>query len=353
MDSAQGGPLCADSLVRSALAILKKSLYAEKNSAYSVGTLQYSQEGTDIMPSEGNRLLSLPPFKAIQAFEVAARLGNVARAAEQLDLTPSAVSHQIANLETLIGRPLFRRTAKGVTLTPCGEQYLRDVSGVLDTLATATQRASSDLSQDCLRLHSSPSFGLLWLLPRLEAFQASHPDIQINLSCSYEALHFSRDKVDLDIRHGVPNWNTLEVRTIRHEHVAVMASPALLQKQPIAAPHDLLTCNLILSEATLVQWPQWFAQQGLSLPEAPFSLSFDRSYMTLEAASHGLGFALESTLLAREYLEQGKLVSVFGAEFCSPVSAHHLVFPRSHSDFPRVRRFLAWLQQELGHDFSY
>ena len=107
--------------------------------------------------------MSLPPLKAIQSFEQVARFGNVARAAEQLNLTPSAVSHQIANLEALIGRPLFLRNARGVTLTPAGEQYLRDVTGVLQSLALATQRAGNDISADSLRLHSAPSFGLLWL----------------------------------------------------------------------------------------------------------------------------------------------------------------------------------------------
>lgn len=301
----------------------------------------------------GKKPLQLPPLKAIQAFEQAARFGNVARAAEQLNLTPSAVSHQIANLEALIGRPLFLRTAKGVSLTPAGEQYLREVSGLLQSLANATERAGSAVGFDCLRLHAAPSFGLLWLLPRLERFRASHPDIQINLSCSYEALHFGRHQIDVDIRHGYPNWPSLEVRTIRHEQATVLAAPALLARQPILQPADLLGHNLILSEAALVQWPQWFAQQGVSLPQAPFALSFDRSYMSLEAASHGYGLALESSLLAQDYIERGQLVPVFGGERVSPVSAHHLVFPRGHAELPRVRRFLDWMQEQLGHDFSY
>jgi DNA-binding transcriptional LysR family regulator len=216
----------------------------------------------------------------------------------------------------------------------------------------ATERATSDVSLDCLRLHSSPSFGLLWLMPRLEQFRQSHPDIQLNLSCSYESLHFSRDKIDVDIRHGMPNWPSYEVRTLRNENIAVMASPRLLEKRPVRTVADLLDCNLILSEATLIKWPQLFAQHGLSRPEKPYTLSFDRSYMTLEAASHGLGFALESTLLAQDYLSRGALVEV-APQLSAPITAHHLVFPRAHSHFPRVRRFLEWMQKELGHDFNY
>lgn len=304
------------------------------------------------MRSNDDAPATLPPLKAIQAFEQTARFGNVARAAELLDLTPSAVSHQLAKLEAMIGRQLFFRTARGVTLTPVGEQYLTEVSGILHSLAVATERATSDVSLDCLRLHSSPSFGLLWLMPRLEQFRESHPDIQLNLSCSYESLHFSRDKIDVDIRHGMPNWPSYEVRTIRDERIAVMASPKLLDKHPIRNAADLLDSQLILSEATLIKWPQLFAQHGVSRPEKPYTFSFDRSYMTLEAASHGLGFALESTLLAQDYLVRGALVEVAPA-LSAPITAHHLVFPRAHSSFPRVRRFLEWMQKELGHDFNY
>lgn len=305
------------------------------------------------MATGGEASPPLPPLRAIQAFEQTARFGNVARAAEALDLTPSAVSHQLANLEAMIGRQLFVRNARGVTLTPVGEQYLKEISGLLHSLAIATERATSDVSLDCLRLHSSPSFGLLWLMPRLEAFRVSHPDIQINLSCSYESLHFSRDKIDVDIRHGVPNWPSYEVRTVRNETFAVLAAPKLLARRPISAAADLLDCELILSEATLLKWPAWFAQHGLARPENPYALSFDRSYMTLEAASHGLGFALESSLLAQKYLASGELVEVSPESLSAPVAAHHLVFPKAHSSFPRVRRFLEWMESELGHGFVF
>lgn len=305
------------------------------------------------MRSDTEASIILPPLKAIQAFEQTARFGNVARAAEVLDLTPSAVSHQLAKLEGMIGRQLFARAARGVSLTPVGEQYLKEVSGILHSLAVATERAASDVSLDCLRLHSSPSFGLLWLMPRLEAFRASHPDIQINLSCSYESLHFSRDKIDVDIRHGLPNWPSYEVRTVRNETFAVLTSPKLLAQRPVRGAADLLECDLILSEATLLKWPQWFAQHGLARPERPYALSFDRSYMSLEAASHGLGFALESTLLAQKYLAAGTLVEVAPESLSAAVAAHHLVFPKAHSSFPRVRRFLAWMESELGHEFAY
>ncbi|WP_033046508.1 MULTISPECIES: LysR substrate-binding domain-containing protein [Pseudomonas] len=295
----------------------------------------------------------LPPLRAIQAFEQTARFGNLARAAEVLDLTPSAISHQLAKLEVMIGRQLFVRAARGVTLTPVGAQYLKDISGLLQSLEVATERAASDVSLDCLRLHSSPSFGLLWLMPRLESFRLTNPDIQINLSCSYESLHFSHDKIDVDIRHGRPEWPSYEVRTVRNESFAVLASPKLIARCTVNTAADLLAQDLILSEATLLRWPEWFAQHGLAHPEKPYALSFDRSYMSLEAASHGLGFALESTLLAQKYLASGSLIEVAPEALSAAVAAHHLVFPKAHSSYPRVRRFLGWMEGELGHGFVF
>jgi DNA-binding transcriptional LysR family regulator len=130
--------------------------------------------------------MRIPPPKAIIAFESVARTNSVNRAADELRLTPSAVSHQIANLESMVGRPLFTRLGRGLVLTPTGQQYLADVTGSLADLSRATERASSQSGVEILRIHSSPSFGLMWLLPRLASFHEANGDIQLNLACSYE-----------------------------------------------------------------------------------------------------------------------------------------------------------------------
>ncbi len=300
------------------------------------------------MDSSENNFNQMPSIKTLQAFEQTARFGNVAKAAEHLNLTPSAVSHQIAKLEEMIGQSLFIRGARGVTLTPSGERYFQDVTTILHNLMLATEKAADKSPKDSLYIHSSPSFGLLWLLPRLESFKEKFHMIQVNLSCSYENLHFTRDKIDIDIRHGLPNWTGVEIRTIRNEKLEVLASPKLLERSPVHKPQDLLKKDLILSRSTLVTWPQWFAHQGLSIPEFPYTLSFDRSYMSLEAATHGLGFVLESNLLTQNYLESGKLVRVFADELSIPISAHHLVYPRTHQFIPKIELFLNWIHDELS-----
>ncbi|MBN3723058.1 LysR substrate-binding domain-containing protein [Burkholderia sp. Ac-20379] len=293
--------------------------------------------------------MRIPPLKSIIAFECVARTQSVNRAAEELGLTPSAVSHQIANLEATIGQDLFVRSGRGMVLTPTGEQYLADVTGSLADLSRATERASGDKGGkgvEILRVHSSPSFGLMWLLPRLASFQAANGDIQLNLACSYENVSFSNGFYDIDIRHGYGNWDNLEVRTLRAETIAPLASPAYLARHPVAAPGDLLGHRLINSESPLLQWKQWFARTGVPGKQKTFDFSFDRSYMSLEAAALGLGIALESLMLASARIRDGLLVPVFGEAHRVEVGAHHLAYPSRNGELPRVARFLAWIERE-------
>ncbi|CAG9164704.1 HTH-type transcriptional regulator PerR [Cupriavidus pinatubonensis] len=294
--------------------------------------------------------MRIPPMKAVIAFESVARTKSVSRAAEELGLTASAVSHQISNLESVIGRPLFFRQGRGLVLTPVGEQYLREVTGALADLNRATERASSQPDVEILRVHSSPSFGLMWLLPRLASFQAEHGDIRLNLSCSYEDISFTSGFYDVDIRHGYAHWRDLQVKTLRKEFIAPLASADYLRQHGIQTPQDLLGQRLICSETPLVQWQQWFARFGIDHVRKTFDFSFDRSYMSLETAALGLGVALESTLLASVLLRSGRLVPVLDPTHAVEVGAHHVVYPAQNGDLPRVARFLAWIDRELLAD---
>ncbi|CAG2132905.1 LysR substrate-binding domain-containing protein [Ralstonia mannitolilytica] len=291
--------------------------------------------------------MRIPPMKAIIAFESVARTKSVNRAAEELGLTPSAVSHQISNLEAAIGQPLFFRQGRGLVLTPVGEQYLRDVTGALADLGRATERASSRSDVEILRVHSSPSFGLMWLLPRLAAFQQDHSDIRLNVSCSYEEVSFTSGFYDIDVRYGHAHWRDVQIKTLRNERIAPLAAPAYLERHPVSSPADLLAHRLIRSETPLVQWQQWFARFGVEHMHASFDFAFDRSYMSLETAALGLGVALESSLLASVMIAQGRLVPVFGEDRALEVAGHHIVLPPQNADLPRVSRFLAWVDQQL------
>lgn len=294
--------------------------------------------------------MQLPPFKGILAFDTVARLGSISKAADELNLTVSAVSHQISNLEAFVDRQLFNRSPRGLTLTIFGERFQRDIAGALTLIAAAAQNVRSGEGAEVLRIHSVPTFASLWLMPRLSAFRSRHPELRVQLSASYGDPDFARGEVDVDIRYGVVRGRDLHVETLFSEEIMPMISPELKAKTNIRTPEDLVHQDLIFSEVTLVQWPHWFAAHGV--PESPsnYILAFDRTYMVLDAAIQGLGIALDSNRTAEAALKRGDLMPVFEDRKGIEVRAHHLVYPRVHAKWDRVVNFTQWLREEAAKD---
>lgn len=290
--------------------------------------------------------MHLPPLKGIVAFEVVARLGSINKAADELSVTASAVSHQISNLEGFVGRKLFERTSRGLVLTPVGERFRTDLTGALALIASAALTARSFGGVEVLRIHVSPSFASLWLMPRLPAFLAEHPDLRVQLSAAHTHSDFSHGEVDLDIRYGAIRWGDLHVETIFEEEMLPLVSPALLKRAAVRSPDQLLAQPLIFSDVNVLQWPRWFAAHGVPLCPGIYALRFDRAYLVIEAAVQGLGFALESARMAEAALNRGDLVPVFADRKGTVVHAHHLVFPETHGKWSKVERFVRWLRRE-------
>lgn len=292
--------------------------------------------------------MPLPPFKGILAFDAVARLGSVSKASEELNLTVSAVSHQLANLESFVGRRLLERSPRGMTLTIYGERFQRDIVGALSMLAAAAQGARSGDTAEVLRIHSVPSFASLWLMPRLPTFREQHPNIRIHLKASHGDADFSRGEADVDIRYGAIQGRDLHVESVFAEEILPMISPRLKSVLNIRSPEDLIKQDLIQSELTLVQWSHWFSAHGVPVSPSGYVLSFDRTSMVLDAAIQGLGIALDSNRTAEGALRRGDLVPVFEDGKGMPVYAHHLVYPRAHAQWERVERFAQWLRAEVA-----
>ena len=292
--------------------------------------------------------MQFPPFKGILAFDAVARHGSVSKAADDLNLTVSAVSHQLANLEAFVDRRLLERSPRGVTLTIHGERFQRDIAGALTLLATAAQNVRSGETAEVLRIHSVPTFASLWLMPRLPRFRELHPNLRVQLAASHGDADFSRGQADVDIRYGMVQGHDLHVESVYSEEVLPLVSPALKAKLRIDTPADLVKQDLIQSEVTIIQWPHWFAAHGV--PEGPSSyvLSFDRTSMVLDAAIQGLGIALDSHRTAEGALRRGELVPVFADRKSMQVRAHHLVYPRAHAGWDRVEKFAKWLREEVS-----
>jgi LysR family glycine cleavage system transcriptional activator len=292
--------------------------------------------------------LPLPSLKNLQTFIEVANTGSINLAADNLNITPSAVSHQISTLEAFLGRKLFIRSGKGMRINALGEDYLQQISGALNLIGRVTDKIINEPHGDILRIHSAPSFGVLWLIRRLGSFRAKHPDILINLTCSYENLQFSRDNIDIDIRHGIAQWDGYKTLTIKNERLLVMASPAYLLTHPVSGPEDIPNHNLVHSTVTLASWERWFSFHKIATRHPEYHLSFDRSYMSFEAGKMGLGLILESSLLAGELLERGELEPVFQARYAYPVNAHHLVMPHINERSRKVKVFISWIREELA-----
>ena len=290
---------------------------------------------------------TLPPIANLQAFEAVARRRSFALAAAELNLTASAISHQVSRLEAQLDIRLFERSAHGVRLSPAGEHYLMHVGSALNAIATATDDLRHGI-RNSLYVHSAPSIASLWLMPRLHHFAQAYPEISLNLSAAHTPSDFALGQADIDIRYGIPQWGDLVVEPLFEEAIVPLASPAFIKAHKLKRAEQLLDLPLIQSNVSIVQWSDWFGRfTKLRAPDR-FSLRFDRAQMSLDAATQGLGVALESAVNAGGHLADGRLKAPFGMEQAVRVKAHFAVYPERHAKRPAVEAFLSWLHREAA-----
>ena len=290
-------------------------------------------------------LLSNVPISAIRAFEAAARTGSFRDAANELHLTPSAISHAIRKLESTMSTTLFERGTRSVRLTPAGENLMRHAGAAFDNLRRGIEEVAGRGPQ-LLRVHSAPSFAAQWLAPRLGRFIAAEPKLEVRLAASAEYARFSNDDFDLDIVYGQPRGEGVEIVPLGEETITPLCTPEIAKR--IRKPKDLFNQVLIRSEVKQVQWHQWFAANGLE-PPAIHGMRFDRSFLAIAMASSGLGVTLESTLLAEREIKTGRLIApLAGRSIDIRYVGHHLVFPRASRQRHPVRAFAEWIAAELS-----
>ena len=290
---------------------------------------------------------TLPPIANLQAFEAVARRRSFALAAAELNLTASAISHQVSRLEAQLDIRLFERSAHGVRLSPAGEHYLMHVGAALNAIATATDDLRHGI-RNSLYVHSAPSIASLWLMPRLHHFAQAYPEISLNLSAAHTPSDFALGQADIDIRYGIPQWGDLVVEPLFEEAIVPLASPAFIRAHKLKRAEQLLDLPLIQSNVSIVQWSDWFGRfTKLRAPDR-FSLRLDRAQMSLDAATQGLGVALESAVNAGGHLADGRLKAPFGMDQAVRVKAHFAVYPERHAKRPAVDAFLSWLHSEAA-----
>jgi DNA-binding transcriptional LysR family regulator len=285
------------------------------------------------------------PLRAIAVFDVVARCQSLTKAAAELYVTPSAISQQIAVLETHLGTALLKKAGRRVVLTEAGERYFEMIAEDVQRIAEATQRIRGFRSRSALTVRTTPTLGSKWLLPRLQRFLDANLNLEVRLNATTEHTDFSREAVDIEIRHGEGQWPGLFVEGLAQETYLPVCSPRYAPAHRMSA-EQLNSHRLIYSVKAQLQWDQWFAKAAVTpLDEQP-RLLFDRSHMAIDAAADGLGIALESNLMMwREWLD-GTLVCPIKNPPLMALTTQWIVCPYDHLRKPQVQLFLEWLRLE-------
>jgi LysR family glycine cleavage system transcriptional activator len=292
----------------------------------------------------------LPPLNALRAFEAAARHLNFSRAADELSVTPGAVSQQIQNLEDFVGVALFKRTPKGLLLTDPAQIALPALREAFDRLAEAASMLTAAVDGRRLTVSMAPSFAAKWLVPRLGRFEALHPMVDVWVSAGMELVDFASGEIDIAIRYGAGRYPGLEVTRLMQETVIAVASPELLERQPLAeladlSQHVLLHDGSPDADESCPDWTMWLAARGVRGVDGSRGPRFNQSSLVIEAAVGGRGVALAKRALAQADLDAGRLVAPF--QIATAVDfAYYVVHPKAKGRLPQVKAFVAWLTAE-------
>lgn len=292
----------------------------------------------------------LPPLNALRAFEAAARLGSFTAAAEELAVTPAAVSHQVKGLEDYLGLPLFERLARGIRLTDAGRAYLPQLTFGFNHLARASAALSAGEARGVLTVSVLPSLLRRWLLPRLGDFRRRHPGVSLRFGMTSVYARFSEGEADIGLRYGSGEYPGLQTVRLLDEVVFPVASPSLATgPQALRQWPDMRRANLIHQFVTSVpdpwiQWRPWLLAHDLPEVDTESGLAFDDASAAMQAAQDGLGVALGRGVLVADDVRSGRLVPLFD-ELRRADFAYWIVGPRASFDLPKVAVFVDWLRE--------
>ena len=285
------------------------------------------------------------PIKAISVFHAVARTNSITRAADELSVTPSAVSQQIRTLEMQLGTSLIMKDGRHIRLTEAGERYFETISDEFERIVEATNRIRGYRAIEILNIRATPTLSTKWLMPRLVSFVDQYPDFDLRLDGTNEPTDFSRESVDIEIRHGEGRWPELSVEPLAEEDFFAVCSPQFTGPGTLT-PEELQEHRLIHSVKSQMQWKRWFAICGVATENHWRKIFFDRSHMAVDAAVAGLGIALESNLMMQKELADGLLVSPVAEPPVLRLETQWLVCPSHHLRRRPVQVFLRWIREQ-------
>jgi LysR family transcriptional regulator, glycine cleavage system transcriptional activator len=294
-----------------------------------------------------------PGLRSLRAFDAAAKHLNFTRAAEEMGVTPAAISNQIKELEDQLRVELFQRTSRTMRLTREGEILATAAAESLETLAKALHRLKRLENRNQIKVSSTPSVAAKWLVPRLDGFLEAFPSADVRIDVSNALMDFDRDDVDVAIRFGAGKYPGLRADLLFSDTLSPVCSPSLITKEkPLREPKDLLRHTLIHLEwqaegAPWPNWRMWMQAAGIRDFDEKRGLHFGQTALTIQAAIDGQGVALGDSNLVADDLAAGRLVKPFELSLKAPDSFSYYVITRLDTkDAPMIEAFRDWCLME-------
>jgi len=291
---------------------------------------------------------ALPSLNALRAFEAAARHMSFTRAARELSVTQTAISHQVKLLETELGVVLFRRSPRRIALTAAGRAWALELSAVFSRLEAINSRLRQRdrAERPAVSVSVIPSFAARWLVPRLGKFLERHPEIDIRISASERLVDFGAEPIDVGIRYGGGRYPGLKVEKLADDFWLVVAAPALIARHGLRDPRDLERLVLLYDDDR-GPWRRWLLSQKIRTLRGARYTQLTDSSMLVEAAVRGQGVALARWSLAADDLAAGKLKAPFPRVPPLPTGlTYYLAAPAENLRRPEVSAFRKWIQHE-------
>jgi LysR family transcriptional regulator, glycine cleavage system transcriptional activator len=291
----------------------------------------------------------MPPLKALMAFEAASRHGSFSRAAEELGVSPSAISHHIQKLEDFLGVQVFSRHAGRASLTVAGRTYATEIERAFGAIVGATRLVAPQSQPGHLFIASGPSFAAKWLQPRIGEFIAQHPETSIRLSTIADLRDLETIRFDLAIAYGCPaHVPGRQIEPLLVERLRPLCSPKLAQQMSLREPGDLSRVTLIHSSNALT-WSDYLRKVVGADIKPRHELWFDRSTMAIDAAVDGLGVVLESEILAAAEIKSGALTAPFDdPSYEVETVSYYLVRSAEAKGRAHVSAFESWLRTKIA-----
>jgi LysR family glycine cleavage system transcriptional activator len=284
----------------------------------------------------------LPPLNSLKCFEAAGRLLSFTAAANELNVTQAAISHQIKVIEEYLGVSLFNRYPRRLSLTEQGKTLLPEVTEAFDRVSQAVAVINHEQFSNVLSVRLAPSFAAKWLSPRLKYFWLQYPEIDLRLFHAHNAVDFEREEIDIAVTYGKGDWPGVVVDKLLGLDFFPVCAPSFLHNDKPLNHIGNLRYYALLHDANYECWRDWLKLAGIDDIDADRGTVIDDTNVLIQAAIDGQGVALGSTTFVEDLLESGRLVKPFDINLVNEF-AYYVVYPESHIKNPAVRAFKEWL----------